>query len=200
VGEAQWRVGCGPGAPGGHVEGRITGDGGRSRVGRVLRPANSSRAQSKCSGSFTGGQWCCARKESKGGSLCSSVYVRRRSDEVRRCQSGTSGEVVFDLRAQGASWSSGEASRGVGLDGGGPEWPVHGGRGSGGRWHAVRRGNSGDLALGGGVRSRPRSVLLAWAKCGRGVGRRAVRASGAERRVMLWHARAGQTRVCFLLP
>jgi hypothetical protein len=36
--------------------------------------------------------------------------------------------MVFDLRAQKALWSSREASRGVGLDGGGPEWPVHGGR------------------------------------------------------------------------
>jgi hypothetical protein len=36
--------------------------------------------------------------------------------------------MVFGLRAREALWGSGEASRGVGLDGGGPEWPVHGGR------------------------------------------------------------------------
>jgi hypothetical protein len=124
--------------------------GGWARRRRVLRPAHGGRAQLKCSGSFMGGQRCCRRKELKGGSSCSSVYVRRRSDVVRRCQSGTSDEVVLGLRARGASRSSGEASRGVGLDGGGSEWPVHGGRGSGDRWHAVRRANSGDLALGRG--------------------------------------------------
>jgi hypothetical protein len=67
---------------------------------RVLRPAHGGRAQSKRSGSFTGGHWCCRREESKGGSPCSSVYVRRRSDEVRRRQSGTFGEVVLGLRAR----------------------------------------------------------------------------------------------------
>jgi hypothetical protein len=76
--------------------------GGRGRQRRVLRPAHGDRAQSKHSRGFTGGQWCCRRKESKGGSPCNSVYVRRQSDEVRRCQSGTSGEVVFGLRARGA--------------------------------------------------------------------------------------------------
>jgi hypothetical protein len=124
--------------------------GGRARWWRVLRLAHGGRAQSKRSGSFTGGQRCYRCKESKGGSPCSSVYVQQRSDEVQRCQSGTSGEVVLGLRARGASRSSEEASRGVGSDGGGLEWPIDGGRGSGGRWHPVRRGNSGDLALGRG--------------------------------------------------
>jgi hypothetical protein len=36
--------------------------------------------------------------------------------------------VLFSLRVREALRSSREASRGVGLDGGGPEWPVHGGR------------------------------------------------------------------------
>jgi hypothetical protein len=57
---------------------------------------------------------------------------------------------MFGLIARGASLSSGEASRGIGQDGGGLEWPVHGGRGSGGRWHTVRRANAGVLALGRG--------------------------------------------------
>jgi hypothetical protein len=90
------------------------------------------------------------RKESKGGSPCSSVHVSQRSDEVWRRQSGTSGDVVFGPRAQGASLSSREASRGVGWDGGGLEWLVHGGRDSGDRWHAVRRASAGELALGRG--------------------------------------------------
>jgi hypothetical protein len=77
--------------------------GGRARQQRMIRPAHGGRAQSKRSGSFTGGQRCCRRKESKGGSLCSSVYVRQRLDEVQRCQSGTSGEVVLGLRAQAAA-------------------------------------------------------------------------------------------------
>ena len=102
--------------------------GGQACLRRVLRPALGVRAQSKCSGSFMGGQWCRGCKESKSGSPCSSVYARRWSDEVRRWQSGTSGEMVFGLRAWEALRGSREASLGVGLDGGGPEWPVHGGR------------------------------------------------------------------------
>jgi hypothetical protein len=90
------------------------------------------------------------RTESKSGSPCSLVYSRRRSGEVRRRQSGTSGEVVLGPRDRGASLSFGEASRGIGWGGGGLEWPVHGCRGSGGRWHAVRRAISGELALGRG--------------------------------------------------
>jgi hypothetical protein len=50
---------------------------------RVLRPSHGGRTQSKCSGSFTGGQRCRRCKKLKGGSPCSSVYARRQSDEVR---------------------------------------------------------------------------------------------------------------------
>jgi hypothetical protein len=101
-------------------------------------------------GSFTGGQGCCWRKESTNGLLCSSVYVRRRPIEVRRRQSGASGEVMLGLRVRGASLSSGEASRGIRRGGGGLEWPVYGGWGSGGCWHAMRRVNAGELELGRG--------------------------------------------------
>jgi hypothetical protein len=59
--------------------------GGLDRRRRVLWPAHGGRAQSNRSGSFTGGQRCCRRKESKSGSPCSSVYVQQRSNEVRRC-------------------------------------------------------------------------------------------------------------------
>jgi hypothetical protein len=90
------------------------------------------------------------RTESKSGSQCSLVYARRRSGKVRRRQSGTSGEVVLGPRARGASLSSGEASRGIGWGAGGLEWPVHGCRGSGGRWLAVCRAIAGELALGRG--------------------------------------------------
>jgi hypothetical protein len=57
--------------------------GGRARRRRVLRPAHGGRVQSNHTGSFTGGQWCYMHKESKSGSPCSPVYVRRRLDEVR---------------------------------------------------------------------------------------------------------------------
>jgi hypothetical protein len=90
------------------------------------------------------------RKESNSGSPCSTVYVRRRSDEVRQRQSATSDDVVFGPRARGASLSSEEASQGIGWGGGGLEWPVYGGRGLGNRWQAVRRASSGELALGRG--------------------------------------------------
>jgi surface antigen len=124
--------------------------GGRARRRRVLQLAHGGRVQLNSTGSFTGGQGCCRRKESRSGLLCSSVYVRRRPIEVRRCQSGVFGEVVFGLRARCASLSSREASQGVGRGGRGLEWPVYGGRGSGCRWHAVRRANTGELVLGQG--------------------------------------------------
>jgi hypothetical protein len=124
--------------------------GGRSCRRRVLWPTHDGRVQSNRTGRFIGGQWCCRRKGSKSGSPCSPVYVRRRSDEVQRRQSGTSDDVVLGSRARGASLSSREASRGIGWGGGGLEWSVHGSRGSGDRWHAVRRARSGELALGRG--------------------------------------------------
>jgi hypothetical protein len=102
--------------------------GGRTRRLCVLRPAHGGRAQSKCSGSFTGSQWCRGCNEFENGSSCSSVHVRRRSAGVQRWQSGVSGKVVFSLRAQEALRGSREASRGARLDGGGSEWPVHDGQ------------------------------------------------------------------------
>jgi hypothetical protein len=66
--------------------------------------------------------------------------------------------VVLGLRAREALRSSREASRRVGLDGGGPEWPVHGGQSTGGRWHAVRRGNSAILCSGGAESERGSTV------------------------------------------
>jgi hypothetical protein len=111
---------------------------------------HSGRVQLQRTGSFTGGQRCYRRKESMSGLPCSVVYMRRRPVEVRRCQSGVSGEVMLGLRVRGDSLSSGKASRGIKRGGGGLEWPVCGGRGSGGRWHAVRRVNAGERALGRG--------------------------------------------------
>jgi hypothetical protein len=76
--------------------------------------------------------------------------VRRRPVEVRRRQSGISGEVVLGLWARGASLSSGEASQGVRRGGGGLERPVYCGWGSRSRWHTVLWANAGDLVLGRG--------------------------------------------------
>jgi hypothetical protein len=69
--------------------------GGRARRRRVLQPAHGGRVQSTHTGSFTRGQWCCRHKELKSGSPCSSVYVRRRSDEVRRCGASSKGLGSF---------------------------------------------------------------------------------------------------------
>jgi hypothetical protein len=176
--------------------------GGRARQRRVLRPAHGGRAQSNHSGSFTGGQRWCRSKESKSGSPCSSVYMRWRSDEVRRRQSGTSSDVVLGLKARGASLSSEEAIRGIWRGGGGPEWPVHGGRGSGSRRHAVRRANSGDLALGRGwerVRAHGQGLGRFYRR-GHGcrVGRRVARARGAEHQGVLWHCQ-GRSNTCSFL-
>jgi hypothetical protein len=75
---------------------------------------------------------------------------RRAAHRVARstCASGRAKSGDVKPRARGASLSSGEASRGFRWGGGGLERPVHGGRGSGGRWHAVRRAIVGELALG----------------------------------------------------
>jgi hypothetical protein len=110
--------------------------GGRAHRRHVLWLAHGGIVQLNSTGSFTACQGCRRHKESTNGLPCSSVYVRRRPVEVRRRQSGVSSEVVLGLRARGASLSSGEASRGVRRGGGGLEWPVYGGRGSRGRWHA----------------------------------------------------------------
>jgi hypothetical protein len=93
--------------------------GGRARRRCVLRPAHGSRIQSNLTGSFTGGQGCCRRKESTSDLLCSAVYVRRLPVKVQQRQSSASDEVVFGLRARGASLSSGGASRGFRRGGGG---------------------------------------------------------------------------------
>jgi hypothetical protein len=101
--------------------------------------------------------------------------------------------VVLGLRARGASLSSGEACRGIGRGGGGPDWPVHGGRGSGSRWHAVRRSNSGDLALG-----RGREQVGAY---GQGLGRLYRHGcAGPSAEACFGIARAGRRRVRFFLP
>ena len=188
----------GPGGPGGHVEGRITGgDGGiglaacagsRARRRCLLRPAHDGRIQLNSTGSFTGGQGCCRHKELTNGLPCSSVDVRQRPVEVRRRQSGVSGEVVFGLWARGASLSSEEASRGVRRGGGGLEWPVYSGWGSGGRWHAVPRANAGELVLGQGWSARGHTVEAGVGFIAAGVGAGLTRrgACGVERRGMLW--------------
>jgi hypothetical protein len=104
---------------------------------RVLRPSHGGIVQLNGTGSSTGGQGCRRYKKSTNGLPCGSVYVRRWPVEVWRRQSGVSGEVVLGLWARGASLSSRDASQGVRWGGGGLEWPVHGGQGSHGHWHAV---------------------------------------------------------------
>jgi hypothetical protein len=173
--------------------------GGRAHWRHVLRPTHGGRVQLNRTGSFTGCQGWCRRKESTSGLPCSAVYVRRRSVEVWRCQSGASGEVMLGLRVRGASLSSRKASWGVRLGGGGLEWPVCYGQGWGGRLHAVRRVNAGELALGrgwewAGVYGRCRGWLYSG---GRRVGTaRAGPSVGACSGV----ARARRTRGRVILP
>jgi hypothetical protein len=159
--------------------------GGRAHRRCVLRPAHDGRVQLNSTGSFTGVHGCRRRKESTRGLPCSSVYVRRRSIEVRRRQSGVSGEVVFGLQARGASLSSEEASRGVRWGGGGLEWPVYGGWGSGGvgsEWGRTVKVGVGFIAASTGM--------------GAGLTRRSAR--GVERLGVLWRCQgASNTWLCY---
>ena len=157
-------------------------------------------------GSFTGGQGCRRHKETTNGLPCSSVYVRRRPVEVRRHQSGVSGEVVFGLWARGASLNSEEASRGVRRGGGGLERPVYGGRGSGGRWHAVPRANAGELVLGQGWERAGHTVeagvgfIATGMDVGTGLMRRGVVRAGPSAGACSGVARARRTRGRVNLP
>jgi hypothetical protein len=122
AGEVRWRVGWGPGGPGGHVEGWIVGGdgrnrlavcaGGRARRRRVLQPAHGDIAQLNGTGSCTGVQGCRRHKESTNGLPCGSVYVRRRPVEVRRRRSGVSGEVVSNPRLGKLHWALGKLAKG----------------------------------------------------------------------------------------
>jgi hypothetical protein len=76
--------------------GRSTCTGGWTRRQRVLRPNHGDIGQTKCTGSFTGCWWVDTWKELKNNSPWSSVYVHRRSGEVRRSWTGFSGEAKFD--------------------------------------------------------------------------------------------------------
>jgi hypothetical protein len=76
--------------------GRSTCAGGWTRRRRVLRPNHSDIGQSKGMRSFTGCWWVDTCKELKNNSSWSSVYVHRRSGEVRRLCTGFSGEAKFD--------------------------------------------------------------------------------------------------------
>jgi hypothetical protein len=140
--------------------GLATCAGGRARRRCVLRPAHGARLKSKCLGSFTGSQWCLGCKEFGNDSPCSSVHAQRRSAGVQRWRSSATGEVEFGLRAREALQGYREASHGAGSGGGGPEWPVHGGRAraaGGAPCSGKTSANSGSGGAEGfeGVRSRP---------------------------------------------
>jgi hypothetical protein len=70
--------------------------GGWTRRRRVLWPNHRDIGQSKGTGSITGCWWVDSCKELKNNSPWSSVYVHRRSREVRRPWAGYSGEAKFD--------------------------------------------------------------------------------------------------------
>jgi hypothetical protein len=75
---------------------RSTCAGGWTRRRWVFRPNHGDSGQSKCTGSFTGCWWVDTCKELKNNSPWSSIYVHRRSGEVRRPWTGFSGEAKFD--------------------------------------------------------------------------------------------------------
>jgi hypothetical protein len=70
--------------------------GGWTHRRRALRPNHGDIGQSKGIGSITGCWWVDSCKELKNNSPWSSVYVHRRSGEVRRSWTGFSGEAKFD--------------------------------------------------------------------------------------------------------
>jgi hypothetical protein len=76
--------------------GQFTCTGGWTHRRRVFRPNHNDSGQSKCTGSFIGCWWVDTCKELKNNSPWSSVYVHRRSGEVRRPWTGFSGEAKFD--------------------------------------------------------------------------------------------------------
>jgi hypothetical protein len=76
--------------------GRSTCAGGWTRRQRVLWPNHGDIGQSKCTGSFTGCWWVDTCNELKNNSPWSSIYVHRRSGEVRRPWTGFSGEAKFN--------------------------------------------------------------------------------------------------------
>jgi hypothetical protein len=78
--------------------------------------------------------------------------------------------VVFGLRVREALWSSGEASRGVGLDGGGPEWPVHGGRARAAAGRPCAEGTPAISCSGGAESERGRTVMASVCFIGAGAG------------------------------
>jgi hypothetical protein len=99
--------------------GRSTCAGGWTRRRRVLRPNHDDIGQSKGTGSFIGCWWVDTCKELKNNSPWSSVYVHRRSGEVRRPWTSFSGEAKFDSLLgelhrglHGLLWGSDAAGRG----------------------------------------------------------------------------------------
>jgi hypothetical protein len=168
--------------------------GGRARRRCVLWPAHGGRVKSKCSGSFTGSQWCHGCKEFVNGSPCSSVHAWRRSAGVWRWRSGASCEVAFGLRAREALQGSREASHGAVSSGGGPEWLVHGGRARAADGASCSRKTPANSGSGGaeGMRGSTVAALGCFIGAGAGEGLR----SGVA-----WRGRAGPSAwVCFGAP
>jgi hypothetical protein len=90
--------------------------------------------------------------------------------------------MVLGLRAREALRSSGEASRGVGLYGGGPEWPVHGGRDRAAAGMPCAGGTPANLCSGGAESERGSTVVASGGFIGTGVGVGVGAGSGVARR------------------
>jgi hypothetical protein len=78
--------------------------------------------------------------------------------------------MVLGLRAREALRSSREASRGVGLDGGGPGWPVHGGRARAAAGMPCAGRTPANPCSGGAESERESTVVASGGFIGTGVG------------------------------
>jgi hypothetical protein len=146
------------GVSGDHVEVRIVGGGGRSRLVHVhrrgarrrrgVRPAHGVIVQLNRSGSFTRGQGRHVREEFENESPDCSVYARLRVTEVQRGRSWVSGETLLGPRTWKASRATGEANRVTGAAWKWLEGAGRGGRGSGGDGGRGRARGVGVLARG----------------------------------------------------
>jgi hypothetical protein len=85
-------------------------------------------------------------------------------------------------------------SQGIGLDGGGQEWLVHGGRARAAAGTPCARRTPANSCSGGAESERGSMVVASGGFIG------AARAHGAEHQGVLWRARTDQTCVRVLLP
>jgi hypothetical protein len=169
----------------------------------VLRPNHGDIGQSKCTGSFTGCWWVDTCKELKNNSPWSSVYIHRRSGEVRRPWTGFSGEAKFDSLLGSFTeactvYSKGQTRLGEALLAG-LRWQVFGWP-----WAHRARGNAGDLVLWWGRARTGEYDRSPWGLYRRGRGQRCRLGFGVTRGTqgqasgVLWRAQSASNTWLFV--